>query len=71
MIISAGLIGAEAVRAVQVGSPFDYEQQMKLFIAGKMPIRVSRNFGMPWRSRFATLSISAMVARLFCSPTSG
>ena len=33
----AGLIGAEAVRAVQVGSPFDYEQQMKLFIAGKMP----------------------------------
>ncbi|HCV98255.1 MAG TPA: ATP-dependent helicase, partial [Verrucomicrobiales bacterium] len=33
----AALIGAEAVRAVQVGSPFDYEQQMKLFIAGKMP----------------------------------
>ena len=33
----AGLIGAEAVRAVRVGSPFDYEQQMKLFIAGKMP----------------------------------
>ena len=33
----AGLIGAEAVRAVQVGSPFDYERQMKLFIAGKMP----------------------------------
>ena len=33
----AGQIGAEAVRAVQVGSPFDYEKQMKLFIAGKMP----------------------------------
>ena len=33
----AGKIGAEVVRAVQVGSPFDYDQQMKLFIAGKMP----------------------------------
>jgi len=33
----AGQIGAEAVRAVQVGSPFDYQKQMKLFIAGKMP----------------------------------
>ena len=30
-------IGAEMVRSVQVGSPFDYEKQMKLYIAGKMP----------------------------------
>ena len=33
----AGQIGAEVVNAVQVGSPFNYEKQMKLFIAGKMP----------------------------------
>ena len=33
----AGQIGADGVKAVQVGSPFDYEKQMKLFIAGKMP----------------------------------
>ncbi|MEE2614568.1 MAG: helicase C-terminal domain-containing protein [Verrucomicrobiota bacterium] len=33
----AGQIGAEVVEAVQVGSPFNYEKQMKLFIAGKMP----------------------------------
>ena len=33
----AGQIGAEQVNALQVGSPFDYERQMKLFIAGKMP----------------------------------
>ncbi|HJO52913.1 MAG TPA: helicase C-terminal domain-containing protein, partial [Verrucomicrobiota bacterium] len=30
-------VGAEKVNALQVGSPFDYERQMKLFIAGKMP----------------------------------
>ena len=33
----AGQIGAEQVNALQVGSPFDYDRQMKLFIAGKMP----------------------------------
>ena len=33
----AGQIGAEQVNALQVGSPFDYERQMKLYIAGKMP----------------------------------
>ena len=33
----AGQIGAEQVKKLQVGSPFDYERQMKLFIAGKMP----------------------------------
>ena len=33
----AGQIGAEQVKRLQVGSPFDYERQMKLFIAGKMP----------------------------------
>ncbi|MCU0786863.1 MAG: DEAD/DEAH box helicase [Verrucomicrobia bacterium] len=30
-------VGAEAATQLQVGTPFDYEQQMKLFVAGKMP----------------------------------
>ncbi len=30
-------VGAEAAEALQVGTPFDYERQMKLFIARKMP----------------------------------
>ncbi len=30
-------VGAEKSALLQVGSPFDYEQQMKLFVAGKMP----------------------------------
>jgi ATP-dependent DNA helicase DinG len=30
-------VGAEAATQLQVGTPFDYQRQMKLFIAGKMP----------------------------------
>jgi ATP-dependent DNA helicase DinG len=30
-------IGAEAAEALQVGTPFDYERQMKLFVVQKMP----------------------------------
>ena len=30
-------VGAERATLLQVGSPFDYEKQMKLFIANKMP----------------------------------
>jgi ATP-dependent DNA helicase DinG len=30
-------VGAEAATQLQVGSPFDYERQMKLYIANKMP----------------------------------
>ncbi len=30
-------VGAESARQLQVGSPFDYEKQMKVFVAGKMP----------------------------------
>ncbi|MDQ6632242.1 MAG: DEAD/DEAH box helicase [Verrucomicrobiota bacterium] len=30
-------VGAENATLLQVGSPFDYERQMKLFVAGKMP----------------------------------
>ncbi len=30
-------VGAESAIQLQVGTPFDYERQMKLFVAGKMP----------------------------------
>jgi len=30
-------LGAEAARQLQVGSPFDFESQMKVFVANKMP----------------------------------
>lgn len=30
-------VGAEKATKLQVGSPFDYQQQMKVFVAGKMP----------------------------------
>ncbi len=30
-------VGAEEATPLQVGTPFDYERQMKLFVAGKMP----------------------------------
>ena len=30
-------VGAESARLLQVGTPFDYERQMKLFITNKMP----------------------------------
>ena len=30
-------VGGESAVMLQVGSPFDYERQMKLFVAGKMP----------------------------------
>ncbi|MDB6064682.1 MAG: helicase c2 [Pedosphaera sp.] len=30
-------VGAEEATLLQVGTPFDYEQQMKLYVAGKMP----------------------------------
>jgi ATP-dependent DNA helicase DinG len=30
-------VGGEKARQLQAGSPFDYEKQMKIFVAGKMP----------------------------------
>jgi ATP-dependent DNA helicase DinG len=30
-------VGAEEARLLQVGSPFDYERQMKLYVVNKMP----------------------------------
>lgn len=33
----AGRLGGEKARLLQVGSPFDYQRQMKLYVVGKMP----------------------------------
>jgi ATP-dependent DNA helicase DinG len=33
----SGQVGAEKATQLQAGSPFDYERQMKIFIAAKMP----------------------------------
>ncbi|MBR5605956.1 MAG: ATP-dependent DNA helicase, partial [Verrucomicrobia bacterium] len=33
----AGRLGAESANTLQVGSPFDYEKQMKLYLVNKMP----------------------------------
>jgi ATP-dependent DNA helicase DinG len=32
----SGQVGAEAANMLQAGSPFDYQRQMKIFVAGKM-----------------------------------
>jgi ATP-dependent DNA helicase DinG len=33
----AGRVGADQATLLQVGSPFDYQQQMRLYVVGKMP----------------------------------
>jgi len=37
LLYFARRVGAETARLLQVGSPFDYERQMKVFVAHKMP----------------------------------
>ena len=37
LLYFARRVGAEAAKSLQVGTPFDYERQMKLFVVGKMP----------------------------------
>jgi ATP-dependent DNA helicase DinG len=37
LLYFARRVGAEENRLLQVGSPFDYEKQMRVFVAGKMP----------------------------------
>jgi ATP-dependent DNA helicase DinG len=37
LLYFARRVGAEAAALLQVGTPFDYERQMKLYVAGKMP----------------------------------
>ena len=45
MMYFARKVGAEQAMLLQVGSPFDYERQMKLFIAAKMPDPRDRGYG--------------------------
>lgn len=33
----AGRVGAESVRKLQIGSPFNYREQMRLIVARSMP----------------------------------
>jgi REP element-mobilizing transposase RayT len=37
LLYFARRVGAEEATLLQVGTPFDYERQMKLYVAGKMP----------------------------------
>ncbi|HVV70596.1 MAG TPA: DEAD/DEAH box helicase, partial [Verrucomicrobiae bacterium] len=37
LLYFAKRVGAESAQRLQVGTPFDYERQMKLFLVGKMP----------------------------------
>jgi Rad3-related DNA helicase len=37
LLYFARRVGAEAATLLQVGTPFDYERQMKLYVVGKMP----------------------------------
>ena len=37
LVYFSSQVGAEKAAQLQAGSPFDYERQMKIFIAGKMP----------------------------------
>lgn len=45
MLYFARKVGAENTTLLQVGSPFDYERQMKLFVAAKMPDPRDRGYG--------------------------
>jgi len=38
-------VGAESAAQLQVGTPFDYRRQMKIFVAGKMPDLRESGFG--------------------------
>jgi ATP-dependent DNA helicase DinG len=37
-------VGAESVRAVQIGSPFDYQKQMRVFVVKSMPDPGSKDY---------------------------
>ena len=38
-------VGAEEVRSLQIGSPFDYERQMKLYVVKSMPEPADSRYG--------------------------
>src|SRR5439155_21811244 len=52
-------VGAEAATRLQVGTPFDYERQMKLFAVGKMPDPREEGYRdalIHWIEHFVTLT---------------
>lgn len=52
-------LGAEAAVKLQVGSPFDYERQMKLFVVSKMPDPRERGYQealIQWIDHFVTMT---------------
>ena len=52
-------LGAEAVRAEQIGSPFDYARQMRLYVVSSMPDPTEDDFEWAleqWIAHFVTQS---------------
>ena len=37
-------VGAESARAVQIGSPFDYERQMRIYLVKSMPLPTDKDY---------------------------
>ncbi len=59
LLYFARRVGAEGSTMLQVGSPFDYEQQMKLYIVNKMPDPRDAGYEaalVQWIEHFITLS---------------
>ncbi len=59
LLYFARRVGAEQATLLQVGSPFDYERQMKLFVAKKMPDPRDAGYRdalIDWIKHFVTLS---------------
>jgi ATP-dependent DNA helicase DinG len=52
-------VGADTARRAQLGSPFDYQKQVKLYIAGKMPDPRADEYGealVQWIGHFVRMS---------------
>lgn len=54
-----GKVGGESATQLQVGSPFDYEKQMRIYVAGKMPDPRDSGYGdalIHWIEHFVRLT---------------
>jgi len=59
LLYFAKRVGAEVARRLQVGTPFDYERQMKLFVVRKMPDPRAEDYRdelVHWIEHFVTLT---------------
>jgi len=59
LLYFAKRIGAESARMLQVGTPFDYERQMRLFVVSKMPDPRAEDYRdalVHWIEHFITLT---------------